>query len=211
MKNLRLLCLLLLSIFFCEAFAQDIHFSQYFASPLTLNPAATGNFYGSFRVAANYRNQWFGPISNNAPYQTFSGSFDVSVLKQELDIDHMGFGIMFFNDRAGDGNLTTQSVMLSAAYHKGLDSRDKHHIGFGVQGGMVQKRVDFSKLKFEEQWDGESSFNPALWNHENVRAESILYPDFNFGVFGQTTLSDNVNANIGFGYYHVFTPTESFL
>ena len=44
--------------------AQDPNFSQFFASPLTLNPALTGKFDGSVRVAGNYRNQW--PTIENA-------------------------------------------------------------------------------------------------------------------------------------------------
>ena len=44
--------------------AQDPHFSQFFSSPLTINPAFTGKFNGSFRVTGNYRNQW--PTINNA-------------------------------------------------------------------------------------------------------------------------------------------------
>ena len=38
--------------------AQDPHFSQFFASPLTLNPAFTGKFDGVWRLAANHRDQW---------------------------------------------------------------------------------------------------------------------------------------------------------
>ena len=41
--------------------AQDPHFSQFFASPLTLNPAFTGKFDGSWRLAANHRDQWHSP------------------------------------------------------------------------------------------------------------------------------------------------------
>ncbi|MES1226414.1 MAG: type IX secretion system membrane protein PorP/SprF, partial [Bacteroidota bacterium] len=48
------LCLLLGT----AALAQDPNFSQFFASPLTLNPALTGKFDGVYRVAGNYRNQW---------------------------------------------------------------------------------------------------------------------------------------------------------
>ena len=44
--------------------AQDPAFSQFFASPLTLNPALTGKFSGVVRVAGNYRDQW--PQINNA-------------------------------------------------------------------------------------------------------------------------------------------------
>ncbi|MEK7225921.1 MAG: type IX secretion system membrane protein PorP/SprF, partial [Bacteroidota bacterium] len=56
-----------------ESTAQDPNFSQFFASPLTLNPALTGKFDGLFRVAGNYRNQW--PTIPNA-YQTKTVSVD---------------------------------------------------------------------------------------------------------------------------------------
>ena len=69
-----LLFSLLLLAFAFNLKAQDPNFSQFFASPLTLNPALTGKFDGSYRVAGNYRNQW--PTINNA-FTTYTASFDI--------------------------------------------------------------------------------------------------------------------------------------
>ena len=111
--------------------AQDPNFSQFFASPLTLNPALTGKFDGTFRVAGNYRNQW--PTINNA-FETKTASIDFGILKNRLaEIDQLGVGIMGFTDRAGDGVLVTNSAALSLAYHKGLDENGYHQIGVGFQ------------------------------------------------------------------------------
>ncbi|MBS1611848.1 MAG: type IX secretion system membrane protein PorP/SprF, partial [Bacteroidetes bacterium] len=87
------------------AIAQDIHFSQYYASPLTLNPALTANINGVFRAAFNYRNQWFTiPVLNSvAPYQTYQASFDAPILRERLGNDGFGFGGAFYADKAGDG------------------------------------------------------------------------------------------------------------
>ena len=52
-KTACILLTFLSTSFFIKA--QDPHFSQFFASPLTLNPAFTGKFDGLFRVAGNYR------------------------------------------------------------------------------------------------------------------------------------------------------------
>ncbi|HOA38555.1 MAG TPA: type IX secretion system membrane protein PorP/SprF, partial [Flavihumibacter sp.] len=49
------LILLTLGLFTTALKAQDPHFSQFFASPLTLNPAYTGKFNGTVRVSGNYR------------------------------------------------------------------------------------------------------------------------------------------------------------
>src|SRR6478609_983154 len=87
------------------AVAQDPNFSQFFASPLTLNPALTGKFDGVFRIAGNYRNQW--PTISNA-YNTKTVSLDFGVMKNSLpDIDQMGVGILGITDDAGDGVLKT--------------------------------------------------------------------------------------------------------
>ena len=58
--------------------AQDIHFSQYYASPLTLNPALTGKFNGHFRVSGIYRDQNFN-LYNVALFRTPSGAIDFNL------------------------------------------------------------------------------------------------------------------------------------
>src|SRR5436190_15748981 len=133
-----LLTLLLFSGIASVSLAQDPNFSQFFASPLTLNPALTGKFDGLFRVAGNYRNQW--PTINNA-FVTKTVSVDFGVLKNRLaEIDQMGVGILGVTDNAGDGVLVTNYGGLSVAYHKGLDENGYHQIGAGFQGTFVSKR-----------------------------------------------------------------------
>src|SRR6185437_7654822 len=74
------------------ATAQDPAFSQFFASPLSLNPALTGKFNGSVRVAGNYRNQW--PQINNA-FITSTVSIDGNILGSRLPAgDAWGIGAL---------------------------------------------------------------------------------------------------------------------
>ncbi len=96
-KAVTFLCIFIpISIF---AKAQDPHFSQFFASPLTLNPAFTGKFDGTFRVAGNYRNQW--PAFNNV-YTTYTVSVDFDILRNKLpDYDRWGIGIFALNRPSG--------------------------------------------------------------------------------------------------------------
>ena len=56
MKNL--FAFVLLTVLCNGLYAQDPHFSQFFSSPLTLNPAFTGKFDGAVRFIGDYRNQW---------------------------------------------------------------------------------------------------------------------------------------------------------
>jgi hypothetical protein len=79
--------------------AQDPNFSQFFASPLTLNPALTGKFDGLYRVAGNFRNQW--PTINNA-FVTRTASVDFGIMKNRLaEIDQLGIGILGVTDSIG--------------------------------------------------------------------------------------------------------------
>src|SRR5690242_4420914 len=107
-------------VFACICFfakAQDIHFSQFYASPLTLNPAFSGFHDGTFRVAGIYRNQW---RSVTTPFQTFGVSFDMRLLQKKLKKDVFGVGGVVVYDKAGDGNLTNMGILASASYHKAL-------------------------------------------------------------------------------------------
>ncbi|HEU0065301.1 MAG TPA: type IX secretion system membrane protein PorP/SprF, partial [Flavisolibacter sp.] len=99
----KLLCSFIILAFGIGSHAQDPNFSQFFASPLTLNPALTGKFDGVYRVAINYRNQW--PTINNA-FTTATASFDAGILKGKIpDFDQFGIGFMGFTDKSGNGVL----------------------------------------------------------------------------------------------------------
>nr|MDQ6904192.1 PorP/SprF family type IX secretion system membrane protein [Bacteroidota bacterium] len=146
-KKSPLLVALLFATFFANA--QDPHFSQFFASPLTLNPALTGKFDGTVRVAGNYRNQW--PAFNNV-YTTSTLSVDFGILKNKLpENDTWGLGILALTDQAGGGILTNNYMGISTSYHKALDEDGFQQLGIGFQGTYGQKRLNNNKLVFEDQ------------------------------------------------------------
>ncbi|MCB0515858.1 MAG: PorP/SprF family type IX secretion system membrane protein [Chitinophagales bacterium] len=206
LKKLLLLCCVL--FFVNDTQAQDIHFSQFYASPLTLNPAMTGMMQGCYRGAVNYRNQY----ADLAPYNTVSGSFDAAVLRGLIGrrADYLGVGIMLFNDRAGYGLLNNFSVMGSVAYHFAFDTQGKHRLSLGFQGGYVQKSIDFSKLTFENQFDG-TGFNTLLPNGESIEDYSFGYFDFRAGGLISSVVNKQVSLYLGAAMFHLSEPTEQFL
>ncbi len=62
-------CTILVVMLGFSGFSQDIHFSQFFETPLLRNPALAGIFGGDLRIQGVYRNQW---NSVTVPYQTGS-------------------------------------------------------------------------------------------------------------------------------------------
>jgi type IX secretion system PorP/SprF family membrane protein len=213
MKRLSLFIFIVSSLF--SAIGQDIHFSQYYASPLTLNPASTGLINGDFRVAANYRGQWFTiPTDNSvAPYNTYQGSFDASLFRKKMRDNGLGIGAMFYADEAGNGSLATYAVMGSLAYHQAVDRFGRSRISLGFQAGYVQKRIFRYDLLFEQQFDGTlNSFNPFLDDGEsNFNQGNFGYFDLNAGAMFTSMASEKVSYYFGFAANHLTTPGENFL
>jgi len=204
-KKSVLSVIILLMTFFANA--QDPHFSQFFASPLTLNPAFTGKFDGTIRVAGNYRNQW--PAFNNV-YTTSTLSVDFPILKNKLpDYDTWGLGILALTDKAGGGVLTNNYMAVSTSYHKALDEDGFQQLGIGFQGTYGQKRLNTNNLKFEDQLTplGFTGVTQDIFNTENL---NINYLDVNAGLLYTGSTSDNNNFYIGASMYHINRPKESF-
>ena len=189
--------------------AQDVHFTQYFTSPLTLNPAMTGLVADDIRFAGNYRTQW-ASVSPN-PYITGTLSYDMAILKGKLpEGDAMGIGIMGMYDKSGSGGLTNTTVGLSVAYHKAFGYDRQQHISFGFQSYLVQKQLDFAKLTFEDMYSTGSS-SLAFPTHEVFKNANLFYPDYNAGIMYSGKVADHVTAYLGYSYYHLTQPIESFL
>lgn len=197
------ICTALVSV----SIAQDPNFSQFFASPMTLNPALTGKFDGVYRFAANYRNQW--PSISNA-YTTMTASLDMSILKDRIpDIDQFGVGIMGYSDKAADGALNSTYYALSVAYHKGLDENGYHQIGAGFQGTYMSKRLNTQKLTFGDQL---TPFGFTNVTNESFASQQVnlSYVDVNAGVIYTGSTNGYNNFYLGASMYHLNRPKETF-
>lgn len=205
-KTLVILTLLISTSFLVKA--QDPHFSQFFASPLTLNPALTGKFDGTVRVAGNYRNQW--PAFNNV-YTTYTASVDFGIMKENLpDYDTWGIGIMALNDEAGGGVLKNTYLGVSTSYHKSLDEDGFQQLGIGFQGTYGQKRLDTRALKFTDMLTpfGFTGVTAEIFDYDNI---NINYLDVNAGLIYTASTNEDNNFYIGASMYHINRPKESFM
>lgn len=190
------------------SFAQDPNFSQFFASPLTLNPALTGKFDGSYRIAGNYRNQW--PSILNA-FETKTISADFGILQNRIpEFDQFGVGILGFTDRAGDGVLVTNSAGLSVAYHKALDEDGFHQLGVGFQGSYVNKRLDITKVTFEDELTPFGFVPGTTSEFFSNNQINVSYADINAGIFYNGSTNGYNNFYLGASMYHINRPKESF-
>jgi len=189
--------------------AQDPHFSQFFASPLTLNPALTGKFNGDMRAAGNYRNQW--PTVNNA-YVTSTVSVDFPILQDKLqEGDRWGLGMMAMTDKTANGILTSNYFALSTAYHKAVDENGLHTIGVGFQGSYANRTLDGPRLHFLDGLQIDGTFLPSASEPVNLEVVSASYFDMNAGILYNGSLNGNNEVYFGVSMYHLNQPKESFL
>jgi type IX secretion system PorP/SprF family membrane protein len=180
--------------------AQDIHFSQYYFSPLTLNPAHTGNFVGDSRFFGNYRSQW-REISN--PYNTFSAGGDMNFYPNNINTSA---GLVLVNDKSG-GNLSVLKILPSAALHKSIAG---FHIHAGIQPGLVVKTIDFYANSFPNQlnWD-KGKFDNTLPNNEANVSQRHSFFDLTIG-FHVSKKIGRFEPELGLAMFHLNKPKDSF-
>ena len=188
--------------------AQDLHFSQFFNSPLTTNPANTGFIPDAdYRIGANYRSQWVNVLG--APYKTMSIWGDAQVFRDKFENGWLGVGGVILRDVAGSGNLTSTKVYGSLAYHQQLGLGSLVTAGFNV--GWANKRVDPTQLKFPDQFNKATGFFDAgVPSSVDFSSTSISYLDVQAGLNYAYFPSDKVYVNGGFSVHHLNRPKESF-
>jgi type IX secretion system PorP/SprF family membrane protein len=184
--------------------AQDLHFSQFFNSPLTTNPANTGFIPDAdYRLGASYRNQWSTVMA--VPYKTTSIFGDAQLFRDKLETGWLGVGGVILSDVAGSGSLRSTKIYGSVAYHQMLGLSSLLSAGFNV--GWANKRIDQSKLKFPDQFDGKFFDGPKTVFLTNT---SVSYLDVQAGMNYAYFPNENTYINAGYSIHHVNRPKETF-
>lgn len=182
--------------------AQDPLFSQFYATPLTLNPAFAGTTYAP-RLSASYRNQWPGHSDNGTVFATYAASYE-----QFIPAFNSGIGIMVLSDNAGDGLLKTTNFSANYAYR--ISVNDGFNIRLGINAGFKQSNIDWDKLVFLDQ------LNPItgpLDPFGNPNQSNELRPqDLTTTVFdvGAGILAYTKQFYGGISLQHLTTPDEGF-
>lgn len=191
-----------------SANAQDPHFSQFFASPLTLNPAFTGKFNGLWRLAANHRDQW--PSIPKA-YVTSSASIDFPVLTSRVpENDVFGVGLSGLTDASANNVLKLNYGSASMSYHKSLDENGYSTIGAGFQATYSSLSLDVKQLTFETMLT-QNGFTDESKREVLTNGNNQSYFDVNAGVLYSGSSNGINNYYAGVSMYHINRPKVSFI
>lgn len=200
-----------------ELSAQDPHFSQFYSSPLQMNPALTGVFPGEYRFTANYRTQNYAVLGNQA-YKSIAASFE-SRRPVGRD-DYYSVGVAVLRDQVGESQFSQSRAVLSGSYLKQVGSGRSRGSGQfligGAQLGVAQWSYDWNELWFSEQFDVTDNRNPfinfAASNGEALSAmETDIFMEFNAGVLYYNVIDEDNSFYLGGAIHHLTEPNISFL
>jgi type IX secretion system PorP/SprF family membrane protein len=190
-----LFLIIIIHLLYYTSRAQDAIFTQFYASPLQINPAFTGNTIAP-RIALNYRDQW-----RNVPraYSTFSASYD-----QFIEKLNSGFGVTIIGDQAGDGIFQRNGANVTYAYR--LQSRIGFNLKLGVEAGVGQTNIAWDKLVFLDMIDPINGISGKA-------TQEVAPQEFfkNYLDFGAGFVAYNKNLYFGLSLKHLNSPNTSIL
>lgn len=206
----HLLTLLLVMTLSGTVFCQDYHFSQFFATPVSLNPALTGLFPGRYRVSVANRSQWNQTLETPFSTSAFAADFHYFVNPRKRQYkDAFGVGVVFASDRVTEINYSVNQIMISGAFHKSLDPNNNQTLSLGFQMGVVQRNVSYDQLTFEDSFDGTSTYVDGA-SLEALPANNYAFGDYNIGLNYAYAPKDETAFFVGAALHHFNQPEQSF-
>jgi type IX secretion system PorP/SprF family membrane protein len=174
--------------------AQDVYFSQPFATRLHTNPAFTG-LVDDYSVTLSYRNQ----------FPSIAGSF-VSV-QTAADIrlnqpgQHHALGLLINQDRTGAVGYTRLEIGGLYAYHTRLN--EKLALSGGLRASYGRQRVGYDNFVFGDQIQEDGSV-------VGPTAESLDFPPANYLSLGTGAVLYTDQAWLSIAGQHLNQPSLGF-
>lgn len=151
--------------------AQDVQFSQFYASSLNLAPSFAGS--QGLRAVGNFRDQW-----PKIPGQFISYAFSVDYLLKKYN---SGVGFFMFTDNAGSGKIVTSNIGFAYSYKVKI-TKD-FYFQPGLAAYYYSQITDYNSLDFADQFSflGNQFSNPSV---ETFPQERVNHADFSFSSLG---------------------------
>jgi len=200
----RLLILTLLFVGICKNIsAQDLHYSQFYNAPLTINPALTGIFNGDQRVSASIRDQW---RSVPVPWFTTTVGYDQKIYSKKAEKSFFGVGGFLNYDRQGESNLTLTNLNLSGSYNYVINTNNV--ISLGLLVGFATRGFDESNLTWDNEWDGTQFV--AGSGGENFDIQRVAIFESGAGLNYRLQLNKRTKIDLGVGGFHLLSPNVTY-
>ncbi len=181
--------------------AQDIHFSQYDASPIVLNPSLTGMYKdANYKATNQYRSQWDAVTRK---------SYLSSIITYDMPFkEKWGMGAYLINDNSARV-YNSFSFVLSGAHDIAIDEQNRHRLSVGLQLGIIYKSTRIDDYLFDDQYS-EGTFHSDISTGEVFEKNARIMPEINLG-FSYQNAEENKTANPygGLAVFHITNPKEN--
>jgi type IX secretion system PorP/SprF family membrane protein len=146
---------------------QEIQYTNFMFSNMAFNPGYAG-INRAICATALYRQQWMGFSSSYGGDKGAPEDFYLTV-ESNIDLIHGGVGLTILKDKIGfEDNI---AVRLAYSFHLNVGPGK---LGIGLQAGMINKKIDFSKFKPVDPGD-------PLLSSKNI--ETAMSFDMAFGAY----------------------------
>jgi type IX secretion system PorP/SprF family membrane protein len=183
-------------------FAQDPYFSQYFTSPMTLNPALIGKGVTDTRVLATHRSQWWG--STGAAFVTSTVSAEIPLASKKNENNQLALGLMALTDASNGGLLKNNYFSAGFAYNVALDREGKQSFGGGLMATYGSRLLDQSKFLFQSQFTS-FGFIRAIPANDPIQIPKRNYFDVAAGIHYRS-VGKKWDFTVGASAYHLAQP-----
>ena len=192
--------------------AQSAMFSQYYFSPMNINPALLGT-QSHLMAGIQHRSQW---RNLDSPYRANTLSVVNPITLPQAIHQTGGIGLSLVDESVGTHRMYgSLSVQLGAAYNIGLDRKQHQLLSFGLQGGFTQRKVDHTQLQWGSQYDPMIGYNPEIAPSVGLPNDQISFASFGAGLVyyynpARELLLYQVSGFSGFSVTNLNRPNSSF-
>jgi type IX secretion system PorP/SprF family membrane protein len=158
--------------------AQDFQQAQFFALPVTANPAFAGHMeFDCKEMKSNLRGSWLSRRQWGSAFN--SDGVIVELFRKK---SRMGFAVQIQNQRVAGSKFSSTAGGLSVSHRLNIGSN--WHISSGLQISLVQRGFAFSELRFTDQFT-DQGYSPLTTSQQQILpADSRVYPDASAGLLG---------------------------
>ncbi len=211
---MKVIILLILLLSYGQLHGQETQFSQFFASSAYLNPGFVG-LESNTSLSVNYKS---AVSENDGSLKELTHASIIHPIQKVTSYvsRSAGVGITFVQEKSGfEGIYQTTNLLLSGSYVIKFDYKGNKLLSFGLQGGIIQNKLDVSDLQFGSQYNPYIGYDNSL-PVEDLSHYNNISPTFNYGmVFSKTDhhnpiLSQN-SMVLGVSFHNINQPRQGLI
>ncbi len=182
---------------------QDIHFSQFFAMPIFVNPANAG-VENDLDIGIIHRTQWKAVAQ---PFTSYGFSISGKASKKKKK-NSLGLGFDTYYDKSGDASFVSLQAGLNIAYNVKIN--DRNSLSTGIKLNYNQRSINNTNFQWGEQYYGKAYTSTLPTGEQLINLQSISFVDVAAGFNYRYKKGDkNISSNdtrifdIGISGFHI--------